>query len=259
MSTSISISKLKSELRQAQRLLSRNDKLNASLRVETERRVESLKSQIHEEQQRRGEQETNGTTTAAPALAPPAQDQDASKQNGTESAGETTKPKSKNKKSAKEDKYKMLRHVEFQKSSRRLKQAERELAAINAKLGALPTDDSKTTRKERKALEKEKTAAESKRDHALIDAWYGVVSILAFSQPLHSQTNLTYVLRICRHFHLTSNTLPCTLLAVTSSSETCQHSQMYQHPQQQRQLWNHIRLARHLLESQTRSAATGEL
>jgi hypothetical protein len=95
----------------------------------------------------------------------------------------------------------MLRHVEFQKSSRRLKQAERELAAVTANLEGLPTDDSKTTRKERKALEKEKTAAESKREHALIDAWYGVVSVLSVSLPSYLQPNLT-----CASWHL--QTLP---------------------------------------------------
>lgn len=178
MSNSISISKLKSELRQAQRLVNRNDKLNATLRVETERRIESLKSLISEEQQRRGEQEAaNGTSTLASDVQPAGKDEDALKQNVTESAGEAAKPKSKIKKSAKEDKYKMLRHVEYQKSTRRLKQAERELAAVQAQLKALSKDDSKTARKASRSLEKEKLKAELKREHALIDAWYGVVSL----------------------------------------------------------------------------------
>lgn len=188
MSGTISISKLKSELRQAQRLVSRSDKLNATLRVETERRIESLKSLIGEEQQRRGEQEASNSTapSVGAAQAAASVDDDAVKQNGTESAADETsaKPKSKNKKSAKEDKYKMLRHVEFQKSTRRLKQAERELAAIQAQLDALPKDDdSKSARKAVKALEKEQAEVEKKRQHALIDAWYGVVSL-----PFHTTT-----------------------------------------------------------------------
>ena len=209
MSGTISISKLKSELRQAQRLVSRSDKLNATLRVETERRIESLKSLIGEEQQRRGEQETSNGTVASASAAHPAAvvDDDAVKQNGTESANETSaKPKSKNKKSAKEDKYKMLRHVEFQKSTRRLKQAERELAAVQAQLDALPKDDdSKTARKANKALAKEKAEVVNKRQHALIDAWYGVVRLL-----LHptTRTDLADNLSSCcrRSYRLISNT-----------------------------------------------------
>lgn len=177
MSASVSISKLKSELRQAQRLLSRNDKLNASLRVETERRVESLKSQIEEEQKRRGVQESEaisartGNVNAAQNGSDVATTADASK-----SASETAPAAEKKKKSTKkEDKYKMLRHVEFKKSTRRLKQAERDLAAVTSQLEALPANDSKDSRKARKALEKQKSAAEAKRDQARIDAWYGSV------------------------------------------------------------------------------------
>jgi len=207
MSNSVSISKLKSELRQAQRLVSRNDKLNATLRVETERRIESLKSLIGEEQQRRGEQEAAHGTMTLPTDAQPAdEDENAFKQNGTESAGDAdaAKPKSKNKKSAKEDKYKMLRHVEFQKSTRKLKQAERELAAVQAQLEALPQDDSKTARKASKSLEKEKAKAEIKREHALIDAWYGVVS---HAGTLHChELSLTPTLGKHRYFRSSSNT-----------------------------------------------------
>lgn len=222
MSASVSISKLKSELRQAQRLLSRNDRLNASLRVETERRVESLKSQIEEEQKRRGVQEGEATSalttkaTAAQNGSDLAATADASK-----SASETAPAVEKKKKSTKkEDKYKMLRHVEFKKSTRRLKQAERDLASVTSQLEGLPASDGKDSRKARKALEKQKSAAEAKRDQARIDAWYGSVRLTSDQNSLQKHTGLpcdsSFSYRLFRH---SSSMLRCTHLATMSNSE----------------------------------------
>lgn len=176
MSGNVSISKLKSELRQAQRLLSRNDKLNASFRVETERRVESLKSQIAEEQERRGAQE-GGSAPAPGTNATNVQNGSAAAQPSHDANAAAQPSEKKKKPSKKEDKYKMLRHVEFKKSTRRLKQAERDLASVTKQLEAMPESDSKDSRKARKALKKQKSEAEIKRDHARIDAWYGSVCL----------------------------------------------------------------------------------
>lgn len=261
MSGGISVSKLKSELRQAQRLLSRNDKLNASLRVETERRVESLKSQIAEEQQRRGAEEAVQPT---PERVKAANDQDGNAAagfgaGGAESALEASKPAPKKKKTAKEEKYKMLRHVEFKKSSRRLKQAERDLASVVSQIQSIPEDDSKTNRKARKTLEKEKSQAEIKREHARIDAWYGSVSILDALRrhaPFRQANAFCLFCFVpCRPFRHSISTLPCTLLASTSNSGIYPH--LPNLLRRQKKSWNCMSKACHQLANRMMYEATG--
>lgn len=228
--SAVSISKLKSELRQAQRLLAKQgDKLNATLKVDTERRVESLKSQIDEEQQRRGIDSTvtgSNKPTSTSNLDP----EPRSSNYDNADFAEQPKSKSKKDKSKKEDKYKMLRHVEHVKTLRKVKQAERNRTTLQTELQNVPADDSKDSRRKLKSLEKELKTAAQQLDIAKRDAWYTVVSyysvilgVLCF-QLFHKRTESDtppYCVDVhctdssCRHFRFNSNTLPYTRLALS--------------------------------------------
>lgn len=160
----VSISKLKGGLRQATRLLAK-DKLDAQLRVETERRVESLKRQLAEAEAARP---LIASATSKPADTPAKSVEGAA----VEAQKKDAKGKGKNKED-KADRYKMLRHFEYQKTSRRCKKCRKEIQALEEQLQATEGDKAK---KKQKKLRKQLVQLESYLMVARIDAWYIEVS-----------------------------------------------------------------------------------
>ena len=162
----VSISKLKSNLRQATRLLAK-DKLDAQLRVETERRVESLKRELAE-----AEASRPAETVVATTQKPTGEQSQSAKSDG--------KGKGKGKKedggssTAKGDRYKMLRHFEYQKTGRRCKKCRKDIQAIEEQLEAAQStsDDNEKAKKKQKKLRKELERLTLELQMARIDAWY---------------------------------------------------------------------------------------
>lgn len=217
-SASGSISKLKGSLRSAKRLLLK-DGLDAALRVETERRVESLQAELKEAEAKRpssttSKQDNEDGKSKAKAAA-------------TNASTESKKPKGSSSKDQikknekRQNVYKMLRHVEYQKTRRRFKTASKELASIAEKLQALDTNResmdetaSKTDKKARKSLEKQLAAREEDVLRARIDSWYVNVS------ANHIESVRTPLTEFDRPFRPTRNTLLYSPVEATSSIHT---------------------------------------
>lgn len=163
----ISISKLKSNLRQATRLLAK-DKLDAQLRVETERRVESLKRELAEAEASRPAETVVATTQK------PAGDQSQSVKSSDKGKGKGKgKKEDDSSSSAKGDRYKMLRHFEYQKTGRRCKKCRKEIQSIEEQLeAAQSTSDNDKAKKKQKKLRKELERLKLELQMARIDAWY---------------------------------------------------------------------------------------
>lgn len=174
----VSLSKLKSNLRQATRLLGKAN-LDAKLRVETERRVESLREEIAAEEQKR--------PAPAPVTAPaPAAAAAAAREKGGANSAPTApqladakgkdkgKGKQKEEGSAKKsDRYKMLRHFEYQKARRRCKKARNELNTGREALAeADAIEDGRKREKKLKKANKDLERLQGELELARIDAWY---------------------------------------------------------------------------------------
>ena len=172
----VSISKLKSNLRQATRLLAK-DKLDAQLRVETERRVESLKRELAEAEALRPKSESAKGANSIAAGATPQQ---------PSSDKASTKGKGKAKKDDKPDRYKMLRHFEYQKTGRRCKKCRKEIQAIEEQMQATESgaDDEAKAKKKQKKLRKELDRLKLELEMARIDAWYIEVSTVGNVSPV---------------------------------------------------------------------------
>lgn len=160
------ISKLKAAVRQTERFL-RRDNLKADQRNETERRLESLRSQLAEAEANRSPQDEAATMSSKP-----------SKQK--QPIDVATKASSNN---GKADAYKMLRHFEYVKTARRVKAANKAIKQAATELGE-QTADGKDAKKLQKKFHKENKARQEELLQARTDAWYVEVStVLAARKP----------------------------------------------------------------------------
>ena len=176
---SISVSKHKAALRSALRLLAKNG-LDAGLRVETERKVEALKTELAEvERSKLSFAGKNGEDVPVKAKEPRkkledeimAKNQKRKKRTGTNVNGQNNEKR--------QAIYKMLRHVEYQKTARRMKHANKQLMSVKEQLQTLEDQEVKLTKDSKqkyKALKRQAEVNEEEALRAVADAWYVAVS-----------------------------------------------------------------------------------
>ena len=214
-SLSTSISKLKAALRSAKRLLAR-DKLDAGLRVETERKVQALGSELAEAEKCRPAAAIDkavGEGTSLQAERATQKRQDKSKKRTT--------PHGSGKNEKRHGVYKMLRHVEYQKTARQLKAATKELANVMEQLQAYELESKNPTKADaskRKGVEREIEEKKEEVTRAKTDAWYVAVSGPPFLLSLPPSSLLIGFTR--RPFLPTKNTCPSFPLALSYSIQT---------------------------------------
>lgn len=156
----LGISKLKAALRQAERFL-RRDGLPADQRVEAQRRVESLQSQLRDAEASRPAVMADAPETPVGTMDRPKRVKSKTPAGGTDS-------------------YKMLRHFEYVKTARRVKSTRKEMARVEEQLANVKNADNpdeKDAKKLKSRLKKDRKRLEEDLMDRRVDAWYVEVSV----------------------------------------------------------------------------------
>ncbi|KAL7004347.1 18S rRNA maturation protein [Cystobasidiomycetes sp. EMM_F5] len=151
----LGISKLKAALRQAERFL-RRDGLPADQRVEAQRRVESLQSQLRDAEASRPAVMADAPETPVGTMDRPKRVKSKTPAGGTDS-------------------YKMLRHFEYVKTARRVKSTRKEMARVEEQLANVKNADNpdeKDAKKLKSRLKKDRKRLEEDLMDRRVDAWY---------------------------------------------------------------------------------------